>query len=163
MMDYNNNDLSSLITNTAELDQIFTTLVSTRRNPDPVLDSDQRLRNCLLDRLDDLTQRALVANDADARLRYHRTLWAFLELKATRHTNPLELSVFVNLIGNRLIQRWVDRELSHISEDQLPRPGEDLIGWIHKTIETHSAPDHPLYSYIEQHADLPAFRDFILQ
>jgi hypothetical protein len=163
MMDYNHNDLSSLITHTSDFDRIFTTLLSARHNPDPALESDHRLRSCLLDRLDDLTHRALVAKDADARLQYHRTIGAFLELKTTRHTNPLELSIYVNLIGNRLVQRWMDREISHISAEKLPKPGEDLVDWIHKTIETHSAPDHPLYTYIEQHADMAGFQYFLAQ
>jgi hypothetical protein len=148
-------------------DGLYHTVIRLKQLPfdlDPVLEQAPDLRAALFDRADAATALALRDGWPEAKLDFHRALHECLKLRMSKHKNRHEFSYNFTAITTRMIKAWLAHETQKLDGSDLSGLGPNgFKPWFVQTLAQHPAPDHSLYTYLEERADLRAFKYFVIQ
>jgi hypothetical protein len=131
---------------------------------DHVLESYRGMQGTLFELVDTITIQALEGDDDRAKFDFHRALHELLKLRITKHRNQNELSYNLMGITTRMIKAWLENEKRLIDLSEVPElDPEGFKDWFMNALTEHQATNHPLYSFLEQEADIEQFRYFVAQ
>jgi uncharacterized protein len=92
-----------------------------------------------------------------------KLLYRWLRVRHSEGDEYYELSSWFNAVGLAAAKVWLTNLLTAVSKADLPAKPSDFDSWLEKKLNEHTAPDHPVYAYLETQATLEDFRHFVTQ
>jgi hypothetical protein len=97
-------------------------------------------------------------------LDFQRTFRRLIDFQTSPRQERRQASAYLQMLFHQLGKEWVERELLGVPLDPIPvGSAAEVKDWFARVIDSHPAPRHPLYDYIEREATEEDFRYFVRQ